>query len=85
MKSFDFCFDGSEKLFCCLLFFICFLLLLSFTAFFVTMFVLLYRFFAFIVLFEERCFVVDEGIEQGGVPEADKCLGEVVDGYSLQI
>ena len=53
---------------------------------FITMFGLLYRFFAFIVLFEERCLVVYKGNKQGGgVSEAGKCLGEMVDGYSLQI
>ena len=46
------------------------------------MFGLLYGFIVFIVLFEERCLVVYERIRMW-VPEVDKCLGEVVDRYSL--
>ena len=48
------------------------------------MFGLLYGFIIFIILFEERCFVVYKRIRVW-MPEAGKCLGEVVDRYLLQI
>ena len=48
------------------------------------MFGLLYGFIIFIILFEERCFVVYKRIRVW-MPEAAKCLGEVVDRYLLQI
>ena len=67
------CFSG----FICLFFW-----LLQILLSFITIFGLLYGFIVFIVLFEERCLVVYERIRMW-VPEVDKCLGEVVDRYSL--
>ena len=71
---------GSEKLFFRL--YLPFFCLLQILLSFITMFGLLYGFIVFIVLFEERCLVVYERIRMW-VPEVDKCLGEVVDRYSL--
>ena len=73
---------GSEKLFFRL--YLPFFCLLQILLSFITMFGLLYGFIVFIVLFEERCFVVYKRIGVW-VPEADKCLDEVVDRHSLQI
>ena len=70
----------SEKLFFRL--YLPFFCLLQILLSFITMFGLLYGFIVFIVLFEERCLVVYERIRMW-VPEVDKCLGEVVDRYSL--
>ena len=79
-KPLGFCFYGLKKLFFRLYLLFLFQILLSF----VTMFGLLYGFIVFIVLFEERCFVIYKRIGVW-VPEADKCLGEMVDRHSLQI
>ena len=79
-KPLGFCFYGLKKLF----FRLYLLFLLQILLSFVTMFGLLYGFIIFIILFEERCFVVYKRIRVW-MPEAGKCLGEVVDRYLLQI
>ena len=81
-KSLGFCFYGLEKLFFFFRLYLPFFCLLQILLPFITMFGLLYGFIVFIVLFEERCLVVYERIRMW-VPEVDKCLGEVVDRYSL--
>ena len=77
-KSLGFCFYGLEKLF--FRFYLSFYC--GFLLSFITIFRLLYRFIVFIILFEERCFVIYKSIRVL-MPEVDKCLGEIMDRYSL--